>query len=338
MSRRLIYASIGILGWSAASLAASSGGFSSPVLGFVYSQSSHTVRPLLGVAGAAQIGSPVLAGVDFASVAPDGRWALVTKAGVTTFVSNLSATNSAEYSADGLIAGIDRVLWNGDGSIALVYSSARNQLQRVRLSAGTVTAETSLDLSAWGTAAALAIDPAGQQIAFGIKESGLYLCHVGQSPALLSSMAMPTAVAFDGTGERLFAVDLDSQMVTEFDSGSQVRQYSLSRATPTRRLPLKTGSYVGTSAVKPVGLTVTSDGRYLLIADSASQAVLVYEADYGRLVRSIALDFAPSRFEGLSSAHAFLLNGENSSQWLMVLNADQSPGISFVPAKAEELQ
>src|SRR5262249_37071224 len=190
-----------------------------PLAGLIYHSGSRTVRPLRGVPGSSYVGSPVLNEVDAASIAPGGQWALVTKNGRSAFVRGLSDAISAESSPDSLIAAADRVVWNRDGSAALLYSSSANQLQRIRLPGSNATADAPLDLPA-GRLTALAIDQAGRQIAFGIAGSGLYLFNAGDSPALISSIAQPAAAAFDETGRKLYTVDLDSLRILQFDSGS----------------------------------------------------------------------------------------------------------------------
>ena len=328
MPRWFISVSIAVLSLPGGPANAQSPSFHGPISGFVYSRDSRTVRPLFGIPGATYIGSPVLGEVDSASIAPGGKWALITKGGRSSFLRGLSDLAPAESSPDGLIDAVDRVLWNRDGSYALLYSSSGTRLQRVQLSHTGAIADRPVDLSPWGQATALAIDPAGQQIAFGVAGLGFYLFQVGQSPALLSSMASPAAAAFDGTGQRLYAVDLDQQQIAEFDSGSSALLFA-SLAQPDQE---------GTPpAVTPVGLAVSGDGRYLMLADSAAQAVRVYETASRSLANTIPLDFTPSRFEALSPG-TFLLNGDHSNEWLLVLDARQIPGVSFVPANREEAQ
>lgn len=323
MPRWFISASIAILSWPIGSATAQSASFHGPISGFVYSQGPRTVQPLLGISGAARIGAPVLSDVDFASIAPDGNRAFVARAGHGSFVSGLADLVPSESSVDGLIDAVDRALWNRDGSSALLYSSSTNRLQRVHISAAGVAADTPLDLSAWGSVTALAIDPAGTQIAFGVTGSGLYLFNAGQTPILLSSMAQPVVAAFDATGRRLYAVDLDQQRIAVFDSGSGALTFA-SLAQPDA------------PSVAPMGLAVSGDGRNLLLADRAAHAVRVYDTASGNLTSTLPLDFVPSRFEALSP-DSYLLNGNNTHEWLLILNAGQVPGISFVPATRRKL-
>ncbi len=297
--------------------------FGGLVAGFIYSHDSQTIRPLLGIPGATYIASPVLSSVDWASVAPDGKWAFIARSGRNLFVQGLAQSAPVETPADGLVQSVDRVLWNRDGSFALLYSSSACQLQRVSLSDAGVSADPPMDLSSWGRPTALAIDPTGQQIAFGITGSGLYLFKAGQSPALLSSMAQPVALAFDDTGHRLYAADLDQQQIVAFDSGSgPVGFASIAQADG--------------STLNPVGLAVSGGGSYLLLADSATRAVRVYETASQNLVNTIALDFVPTRLDALSTGPTFLLNGDNTNEWLLVLDARRVPAVYFVPASHQE--
>ena len=179
-------------------------------------------------------------------------------------------------------------------------------------------------LSAYGEIAAMAIDPAGRQAAFGVSATaggGLYLLRTGGVPMLLSSLAQPVAAAFDESGSRLYAIDLGTASILEFDSGVGF-QFA--------PLPHKGGA-----PPDPVGLGVSGDGRYLLVADRASRAVHVYDTASRALASTIPLDFAPSRMEALTAGPVFLLNGDRRDEWLMVLDARTIPQVYFVPAITE---
>ena len=293
-----------------------------PIAGYVFSPASETVRPLLGVPGSAYVAPPVLYWVDSASIAPGGKWAIVTRSGQTTFVSGLSGPAPAEFSVGGIISAVDRVVWSRDGSFALLYSSSGSQFQRVQFSGSAPLVATPVDVSTWGPVTTLAIDPAGMQIAVGFAASGLYLFAAGQTPALLLSTAHPAAAAFDGTGQSLYAIDLDAQQIVEFQSGSGVSRF-VSLAQPDG------------ASLNPVGLAVSGNGLYLSMVDSATQSVFVYETGSASLVNTIPLNLAPSRFEALSGGPLILLNGDDPKQWLLILDASQSPALYFVPAVGE---
>ena len=298
--------------------------FQGPLGGFVFSAASKTVRPLLGIPGAMHVDAPILNRVDSASIAPGGQWGFVTRAGHTTFVRGLSDLAPAESSIDGLMDAADRVVWSRDGTFALLYSSSGSRLQRVQLSGSKPLADAPIDLSPWGQVTTLAIDPAGEQIAVGFAASGIYLFTTGQSPALLVSMAHPAAAAFDGTGNYLFAID---------------PRHTENCPIPIRgrNLGIRLSGTADGPALHPAGMAVSGNGLYLVLADSASRSVLVYETNSRSLADTIPLNFAPSRFEALSAGPVLLLNGNDPKEWLSILDARQTPTVYIVPASAREL-
>jgi DNA-binding beta-propeller fold protein YncE len=329
---------IALLTSPAAPAEAQSANFQGPIAGFVFSAATKTVRPLLGIPGATHVAAPILSRVETASIAPGGKWAFINRAGHAAFVTDLSGTAPAESAIGGLevlIDAVDRVVWSRDGSFALLYSSSGNRLQRIQLSGAEPLADAPIDLSPWGKVTTLAIDPAGQQVAAGFAASGLYLFTAGYTtgvttglttgppPALLLSMAQPLAATFDGTGKFLFAIDPDAQRIVQFQSGGAVSEFV---------------SLVQTDgpALDPAGLAVSGDGRYLVLADSTTQSVFVYDTNSRSLANTISLDFAPTRFEALSAGPVFLLNGNRGKEWLLVLDASQVPVVYFVPANVEE--
>ncbi len=298
--------------------------FQGPLGGFGFSAASKTLRPLLGIPGAMHVDAPILNRVDSASIAPGGQWGFVTRAGHTTFVRGLSDLAPAESSIDGLMDAADRVVWSRDGTFALLYCSSGSRLQRVQLSGSKPLADAPIDLSPWGQVTTLAIDPAGKQIAVGFAASGIYLFTNGQSPALLVSMALPAAAAFDGTGNYLFAIDRDTQRIVQFQSGAGISEF-VSLVQPDG------------PALHPAGLAVSGDGLYLVLADSATRSVFVYDTNSRSLANTIPLNFAPSRFEALSAGPVFLLNGSDPKEWLLVLDASQTPTVYIVPSTGREL-
>jgi hypothetical protein len=261
-----------------------------------------------------------LSEVDSASISPGGEWAWITKAGRSAFVRGLPAL-AAESTPGGLIDGIDGVAWTRDGTFALLRSSSGRQLQRVRFSPGGALADAPIDFSPSGRITTMAIDPLGRQIAVGVAGVGLYLFDADHSPALLSPME-PAAATFDNSGRRLYAVDLGTQRILEFDSGSG----------PVEFASLADSS---TPPLNPAGLAVSGNERYLALADSAARVVRVYETASRSLVNTIPLDFAPARLEPLSPAPVFLLNSASGSEWLL-LDAREVPVVYFVPASREE--
>ena len=320
MSHRHIVICFALTAALIAPAAAQTPGIQGPVTGLVFT--AQTVRPLLGAPGAAVAGPTLMTGVQWASVAPSGNWGLISQRGLPARVFSLPGNTSFQVAAEGLIDGIDQAAWSRDGSYALAYSSRSAQMQRLRFSGSAVSVDAPVSLSSFGAVTTLAIDPTGSQMAFGVagtSSAGLYLVQPQQTPVLLSGMEQPVAAAFDGTGARLYVVNGKTQTIFEFNSGVG---------------PMAFGSLAGQSgsASNPIGLAVSGDGNCLLLTDAASQAILEYDTTSQQLTNTIPLQFAPSRMDAVSASPAFLLNGDRSNEWLMILDAGQVPRVYFVPA------
>jgi DNA-binding beta-propeller fold protein YncE len=304
----------------AASAGAQPGRFDLPAAGFVYSRGARAVRPLLGVPGATHLGAAVLQDVDAAWISPGGKFAFVTTPDGAGFLRGLSGP----LTAAGAIDAVDRVVWNRDASLALLYSSSSGRLQRVRFTDDNIIAEDPIDLTALGAPTALAIDAAGRRIAFGIAGAGVYVIDGGQSPALLSGMTRPATAAFGDNGA-LYAVDADTRRIVQFAAED---------ASPS---DFAVADAIEGAEFDPVGVAVSASGNFLMLADRGARNLRVYDIAARTAVNNIPLDFAPAHIQRLSGA-TFLLNRPRNNEWLLVLDAADAPRVWFVPAGTEDAQ
>ncbi len=300
--------------------------FQNPISGFVYLSGSRSLRPILGVAGAMALGPVLPVRAEFASVAPGGTWGLIRRGHSTEFLNGLSTLSPMASPAPGLIEDVDRAAWSPDGTCAVLYSSALGKLQRVQVSGGAVAADPAVDVSFTSAVAALAIDLAGTTVAVGItgsEGSGVYLLRVGSALERIGSLANPAALTFDQYG-RLYVADVESERIWAFDNGAGFEFTEISAP--------------GGGSLNPVGMAVAGNGQLLVLAESTTNTVRVYDIASRGLTQTIALDLTPRQLEPLSSASTFLLNSNYSREWLMILDARQTPVVSFVPAIREDVQ
>jgi hypothetical protein len=248
----------------------------------------------------------------------------VKNAAGALFVRGLSDVAPTPVAADGIIDGVERAVWTPDASAAVLYSPSASRLQRIKLADSGISAGDPVDLSALGKLTALAIDPAGRRIVFGIAGAGLYSLDEGQSPVLLVSMTRPTAAAFNDAGH-LYAVDAESRKIMEFGADGSPADFAV--------VDLPEGA-----AFHPVGLAVSGTGNYLLVADRESRALRVFATATRTAMDPIPLDFAPVHLERLSTGASFLLNRPDAKQWLLVVDAADAPRVYFVPAGGENVQ
>lgn len=301
---------------------AQTGAFYVPRAGFVYQSSSRTLRPLLGIPGATYMSAPVLSDINAASVAPGGKWAFVTTATRSTFISDLSEAAPVESDSNGIIDAVDRVAWSPDASFALLYSSSSARLQRVRLTGAHVSVDESIDLASLGTLSTIAISPSGRQIAFGIAGAGLYAIDGQQAATLLVSMTSPAAATFSDTG-RLYAVDAETRRIVEFGADLSAADFAIADAFDGAQF-------------EPVGLALSAAGRYLMLTDKGTRTVRVYATATRTLADILRLDLEPVCMERLSANATFILNRAHEKDWLLVLDATDQPRVYFVPATEEE--
>jgi len=165
-----------------------------PLSGFVFDPPSRAIRPILGIPGAAHLGSPVFSNIDFAAVAPNGRLALAVREGHLWIIPDLNAAD-----ADQPAAAIDnpaQIVWASDSSTAVVYSSSAQSMQRVLFPAGAAARlDSPIDTSFLpGRISSLAVDPTGR-IAAGVSDPAMgtvYLFSIDQLPNPLAFIASAT--------------------------------------------------------------------------------------------------------------------------------------------------
>src|SRR5258708_35637070 len=66
-----------------------------PTSGLIYDSASRSIRPILGLAGGAHLGSAIVSDLDYASIAPNGRSALVVESGQVALIRDVLDTQAA---------------------------------------------------------------------------------------------------------------------------------------------------------------------------------------------------------------------------------------------------
>lgn len=304
-----------VLGWFAvaASLGAQSARLDGPTVGHLFHEPSNSIRPIQGVPGAAYLGAPVLTGVSRASIAPNGKAALVWREDRLWLAllpeSGLLAIETTREP--------DRIEWSPNSRAAVLYHSPTSSFERIQIG-GRAGYTLVLPEFLEGTVTALAISPSGEEIVAGIQGAGLYLLHADEQPRLLLPMADPLAAAFDESGQRLFAADRVTRRVVEI------------------RDPAGIGAVAASHPIAlddPVYLAVS--GRFLYVASPSRRTAQIYDTGTRQPVEEISLDFVPAVLERLSEQPVYLLRTPrtaNEPAWLL---DGRSLSVYFVPAVEE---
>ncbi len=307
-----------ILAICAANLLAQVASLSGPISGRVFDRSSRSLRPIIGIPGASYLGDPLVDGLDWAAVAPDGSRALALREG-NLYSVRLLDSSPAWTAIEGALASPERVAWSGDASVAAL-SSSESQLQFLRsLSEGPV-AGPRIDLP--GHVSALALDRAGNYALVGIEGDqggGLYLVSSEGSLRLLMPLGRPSGIAMAGNDRDVFVADRASSQIWELQSF---------REAPTPLLFADEGS----GLTDAVGLALSRDEKLLFVASQSAKTLDAYALETRSLASRSSLDYEPSLLEPLSGPALFLLKSVGQdNEPLLVLDTSREPTVYFVP-------
>jgi hypothetical protein len=267
--------------------------FAGPISGFVYDAPSRSVRVIEGIPGSSYLGTTVFQNIDLASIAPNGRSALLWADGKAFFVPRLDEEAAAREIGE---AGVpDMIAWAPDSRAAVLYRSAESRLERWRNLDREPAIESLDELRPEGRLSFVAIDSSASRIAWA-SESGMFLWNDGAAPQTVRDAGLATAAIFSQDGKTLFmAAPGRIVALRNLDSGA----YTDSLGQPD-------------AALDPAGLALGHDGR-LYVADRSTRSVLVYDAANGMATDRVALDSEPSVITALLRPGTFLLCARSSA-------------------------
>jgi hypothetical protein len=314
--------------------------FSGPASGYVFDNVGHSVRAVLGVPGAAYLGSASQQAWDSVSVAPNGRWAL----GVTGLSLNRIPDLSQPASFTSIPQGsgpILRVAWSSDSTTAAIWSPTTGHLQRITGLDSAPAVHDPIDLTAVsGLLSGWSLSPDGRYLALSSSAPGassVYLSDQDHAPVPIGSVADPGAVAFAADGASLFVFGGAAHQILQLDlpSGAVAGSFDASpfgaagevavAGTGIRELPR--GRRPGPPEVQD--LVASADGARLYAM--GGQTLCGYDLSTSQLTSCRALEVPPSSFQPMPGG-ILLLNyrrAANMPYWLLDGKAGQ---IYFVPA------
>jgi hypothetical protein len=282
-----------------------------PITGAIFDTSTHSIRSIMGLPGAAYLGAVPASTWDLAMPSPDGKKALAVRGGNLSLIADLSQPD-APSNIGAVIAAVDRVVWSADASAALLYASRSSQLQRVSGLNGTPAIQPAIDLSGAGTVSGWAISPDGRSVAYAVANGSVYLLTDSAAAARLGSVSDPGALTFSSDGASLFVFDRASQKISRLQtsSGAILDSFAANTAdapvsaprsnAALRRLPVH-----GASQTDIRDMAATPDGTQLLALRSDS--LCVYDLSRQTPDHCEALDVSAASLQAISRG-VFVLN------------------------------
>ena len=289
-----------------------------PVPGYILDSRSASIRPVLGLPGAMQLG-PAL-GLSFnvtsAGFSPAGDYALAVNDQQHLYLVQQLATGPVTTDL-GAVANNSRVLaLNAGGTAAVIYSPDASELrfvtglpQSASLSGPLSTASLA------GPISAAALDDAGFCAIAGTGAIET-VCADGSSQRILQPGLNVAAIAIVNKGQDLIVADQAGQQVL------QVSQYAQSPASS-----VLASATDGINA--PTGIRAVSANE-ILVADSGASALFCIDPTGQQSKQTIPLNIAPTQLRPLADPSILLLN-DAASVPFTILDVSQMQTF-FIPA------
>jgi hypothetical protein len=292
--------------------------------GILFDRATQSLRPMIGIPGSAYLGEPVLEHLILAVMAPGGMAALAVQQDGVVLI-DFRSEPPAYFPLHGSIANVDRILWGGDSSAAILHSSSGQQLQWVRNTTESASLDPPIDLSSLpGRLSLLAVDSGARHAAVGSVDEerggGLYLVTSGHSPQFVVNIGEPKAAVFGASGDLLYVADARTRQVLEVGLGAE---------SPGQVRPRFTEQ---DGVTDPVGLSFAPDGKRLYLANGSDRNLLGYDLSGETPALRIALEIVPTGLEPLAGGRFLVNPGAASGESFWLLESRPVPEVVFVPA------
>lgn len=294
------------------------------VSGYVLDGRSGTVRPVLGIPGAAYLGTALSLpwGVTAAGVrgTRDVAVAISDEQPRRTYVLHglTGAVTAARLEA--VMPDSDGVFLSADGSAAAIVSTSLQQIQLVTNLASAPAVSDSVSLALRGKITAVAVSNSGCALVAGAdNQSGQVVELCAAQPGVVIPIFdrdafRPTAVAWLGN-QKVAVADAASNQVLLFAN--------LDGSAPTVLLDRSSG------IDSPVGL-VAVDSSTVAVAITGGAALVVARTDGSLPPRIVPLPVAPTKLETLDTPSILVSNALLDFPLLLV-DAQQDYSAFFVP-------
>lgn len=273
----------------------------SPLSTVLFHPASRSLRPMIGMTGSSYLGPALYTDLDFASISPDQRVAIIETAGRVSLLRNWREATPIE----GAIAGIEQAFWSNDASTAVVFSSNNRQLQWI--AGGKAGAITTLPEGTRLLAAQSDVD-----VVIAAAGSRIYRITPDGAPSQIAMLGAPTAAAI--TGNTIYIADAAARQILALNDNTQT---------------VFLGPNDGIE--DPAALWLSADSRTLYVAMKSARTLSAYSTVERTLTTRLQLDWTPSSFVPISNG-TFLLNPDaRAGEPFSILTLRDGLTESFLP-------
>ena len=307
-----------------AAVMAASNSIEGPRLGFVFDHATKSVRPILGIPGAATLGQSLEAGLDLRKIviSPMQDYVLATEGEHNQVV--VLATNRTPLVAvavQGADRGPDQLSISSDGTAAALYYKGGNHVQLISGLPAAPRISARLYLSAGQVPSALAVSDDGETLLAGVADSVYWVSTSGEVP-ILKRLHKISSIALASDHTALVADGLTNQI------------HRLQNVTGAVELDDVAGPKEGIAA--PVAVAISHDGKRAFVANSKSGSITILDLQAKTEVGQLTCQCTPTGLDRLAGVDVFRLTElSNRPMWVLEAAAHQSR-IVFVPPAAKQ--
>ena len=329
-------------------VAAQTGAWSAPSSGYLYDSNNRTIRSVTGFIGSAVLGPSVTGGIDWASLAPNHKYAIAEQNGSQVWIPDLASGDSTQV--------LDRIppahqaFWADDASQAAILAEGNQLIWITNFSSGPVPVSTwhlddyvrpsgsnqarnprvALVRTRWSV---LAADSSAERVllaSYSDETWQIWIASRTAPPQNIAFSGRPVAAAFARGNADVFVAD---------GAGHRIVQIRNSDTIPDPSDVVSSAVYVN----DPTAMVVSSDGSRLFVADGADSVIRVFDVSTGSSTPISELSTGtPPLSLTLFAKDRFVLNAgvlrvrpiaQTGSQPVFFLDTGIAPGISFVPGE-----
>lgn len=288
--------------------------FRGPDSGLVYDPPTQSIRSIAGLIGAARMGDAVLEGIEWASVAPNGKVALYRKGGR---IAALTAAGPVQEVPTFQGEAPEDVFWSAESQSAVLVWTRDRRTQRIEVDAsGAITAGAAQAFELDGEITAVAGTSSGPLFA-AVAGRGIYAVEARSGVSrLLLPLETCRALAASADGTRIWAIDGARGIL--FRIGMADEQPAVV-ATDAERL-------AGVSR-----LAMSSNESDLLLANAETRKLYLFDGGNQELTEVAALEAPVTQMRPLGRKTLYLLSHRATATESVQLYDALRGDIFFVP-------
>lgn len=296
-----------------------------PRLGFVFDHATKSVRPILGIPGAATMGQALESGLDLRKIAISAMqdYVLATEGEHNQVVVLATAhTPLVPVAVPGADRGPDQLSISAGGKAAALYYKGRNHIELISGLPGAPRISATLYLSAGQVPSALAVSDDGQTLLVGVGDSVYWVSPSGEVP-ILKGLHKIVSIALASNHTALVADGVANQI------------HRVQNVTTAVEADVVAGPKQGIAA--PIAVAMSHDGKRAFVANGKSGTVAILDLQAKTELGQLSCQCTPTGLDRLAGMDVFrLTEPSNQPMWVLEAAPHQSRIVFVPPAMKQE--